>query len=116
MSQSESWRSENFEEQIFFQVNNEIWGSEGFVFPTKACSQEELAPLLGTDPDGGGWELDHNEPPDGEAEGQPDGDSVDHYAEVDMEQQEHRPAKRELMYRKMEFDCSYSEVLHNAGW
>ena len=85
MSQSEFWRSENFEEQIFFQVNNEIWGSEGFVFPTKACSQEELAPLLGTDPDGGGWELDHNEPPDGEAEGQPDGDSVDHYAEVDME-------------------------------
>ena len=75
------------------------------IFPTEACSKEQFAPFLGTDPDGGGGEPDHDEPPDGEAECQPDGDRVDHDAEVDMEQQEHRPAQRELIYWKMEFDC-----------
>ena len=50
-------------------------------------------------------ELDHDEPPDGEAEGEPDGDCVDHYAEVDMELEEDRPAQGELNIRIMEVDC-----------
>ena len=40
--------------------------------------------------------LDHDVPPDGETQGQPDGDSVDHQREVDMEQDHHAPAIAQL--------------------
>ena len=53
---------------------------------TEACSQNNFTSLQGADPDSRGGESDHDEPPDGEAEGQPDGHRVDHYAEVDVEQ------------------------------
>ena len=54
-------------------------------FHTKACSQNKFTSLQGADPDSRGGEPDHDEPPDGETEGQPDGYRVDHYAEVDVE-------------------------------
>ena len=38
-------------------------------------------------------QLDHDQPPDGEGEGEPDGDGVDHHREVGMEQQEDSPPK-----------------------
>ena len=72
---------------------------------TKARHQEKFTSFLGADPDGRGGEPDHDEPPDGEAEGEPDGDCVDHYAEVDMELEEDRPAQGELNIRIMEVDC-----------
>ena len=53
---------------------------------TKARNQNKFTSLQGADPDSSGRESDHDEPPDGEAEGQPDGHRVDHYAEVDVEQ------------------------------
>ena len=40
--------------------------------------------------------LDHDVPPDGETQGQPDGDSVNHQREVDMEQDHHSPAIAQL--------------------
>ena len=36
-------------------------------------------------------ELDHDEPPDGEGESEPDGDGVDHDGEVGMEEHEQAP-------------------------
>ena len=41
-------------------------------------------------------ELDHDEPPDGEGQGEEDGDGVDHHREVDVEQHEDSPTKRHL--------------------
>ena len=41
-------------------------------------------------------ELDHDEPPDGESQGEEDGDSVDHHREVDVEQHKDSPTKRHL--------------------
>ena len=38
-------------------------------------------------------QLDHDQPPDGEGEGEPDGDGVDHHREVGVEQQEDSPPK-----------------------
>ena len=75
------------------------------LFLTKSSSQYKFAPLQGANPDSRGGEPDHDEPPDGEAEGEPDGDCVDHYAEVDMELEEDRPAQGELNIRIMEVDC-----------
>ena len=40
--------------------------------------------------------LDHDVPPDGEAQGQPDGHRVDHQREVDVEQDDHSPAVAQL--------------------
>ena len=40
--------------------------------------------------------LDHDEPPDGEDQGVPDGHGVHDVGEVDMEQQEHGPGVRVL--------------------
>ena len=40
--------------------------------------------------------LDHDVPPDGEGEGEPDGHRVDHDAEVGMEQEENCPVLRKL--------------------
>ena len=36
----------------------------------------------------------HDEPPDGEAEGEPDADGVDHDAEVGVEPDDGRPERR----------------------
>ena len=40
--------------------------------------------------------LDHDVPPDGEAQGQPYGHRVDHQGEVNMEQDHHAPAIAQL--------------------
>ena len=40
---------------------------------------------------------DHDEPPDGQGEGQPDRDCVDHDAEVSVEQEEGCPCKGKLI-------------------
>ena len=40
--------------------------------------------------------LDHDVPPDGETQGQPDGHRVDHQREVDVEQDHHAPTVAEL--------------------
>ena len=40
--------------------------------------------------------LDHDVPPNGKAQGQPDGHCVDHQGEVDMEQDHHAPAIAQL--------------------
>ena len=58
--------------------------------------QDRLAPGDGTEADCYDGELDHDEPPDGKGEGQPDGDSVDHDAEVGVEQEEDCPGMRKL--------------------
>ena len=63
---------------------------------TKSGSQYKFAPLQGANPDSCGGEPDHDEPPDGQTEGQPDGDGVDHDAEVDVEQEEDCPAHGKL--------------------
>ena len=63
---------------------------------TKSSSQYKFAPLQGANPDSRCGEPDHDEPPDCQAEGQPDGHGVDHYAEVDVEQEEDGPAHGEL--------------------
>ena len=47
--------------------------------------------------------LDHDVPPDGETQGQPDGDGVDHQREVDVEEDHHAPTVAKLKYRE-EFD------------
>lgn len=47
--------------------------------------------------------LDHDVPPDGEAQGQPDGHGVDHQGEVDMEQDHHAPAIAQLEISRGEF-------------
>ena len=69
---------------------------------TKSSSQYKFAPLQGANPDSRGGEPDHDEPPDGQAEGQPDGDCVDHYAEIYVEQQEDGPAHGKLKKANME--------------
>ena len=63
---------------------------------TKSSSQYKFAPLQGANPDSRGGEPDHDEPPDGQTEGQPDRHCVDHYAEIDVEQQEDGPAHGKL--------------------
>ena len=68
---------------------------------TKSGSQYKFAPLQGANPDSRGGEPDHDKPPDGEAEGQPDRHRVDHYAEIDVEEEEDGPAHRKLTMRKL---------------
>ena len=55
--------------------------------------EDDLAPGDGAERDGLGGELDHDEPPDGEGEGQPDGHRVDHHAEVAVEEHEDAPGQ-----------------------
>ena len=43
-----------------------------------------------------GGEPDHDEPADGQGEGQPDGNCVDHDAEVGVEEQKGCPSERKL--------------------
>ena len=43
--------------------------------------------------------IDHDEPPDGEGEGEPDGHRVDHQGEVGVEQHEDAPPKGILKFR-----------------
>ena len=47
-----------------------------------------------------GWQVrvDHDEPPDGEGEGEPDGNSVDHQGEVGVEEHEDSPLERILKF------------------
>ena len=66
------------------------------VLLTIAKDQDGLTPGDGADADCKNGELDHDEPPDGQGEGQPDGDSVDHDAEVGVEQEEDCPGVRKL--------------------
>ena len=49
--------------------------------------------------------LDHDVPPDGEAQGQPDGHRVDHQREVDVEQDDHAPAVAQLQSGGGEVSC-----------
>ena len=51
---------------------------------TKSSQKDNPAPGQGTDPDSGGGELDHDEPPNGEGQGEPDGHRVDHDTKVGM--------------------------------
>ena len=69
---------------------------------TKSSSQYKFAPLQGANPDSRGGEPDHDEPPDGQAEGQPDGHGVDHYAKIDVEQEKDGPAQGELQNKHIE--------------
>ena len=59
---------------------------------TIACTEDKLALLHGAELHTLGGELDHDEPPDGEREGQKDGDRVDEVAEVHVELHEVAPA------------------------
>ena len=52
---------------------------------TISTNQNIDAPRYGAEADCQSWELDHDEPADGQGEGQPDGDCVDHDAEVGVE-------------------------------
>ena len=58
--------------------------------------------------------LDHDVPPDGETQGQPDGDGVDHQREVDVEEDHHAPTVAKLKCRE-KFDVlmyHMSYVIH----
>ena len=72
------------------------------LFLTKSSSQYKFAPLQGANPDSRGGEPDHDEPPYCQTESQPDGDGVDHYAEVDVEQEEDGPAHGKLKNKQVE--------------
>ena len=63
------------------------------VVVTVAKGQEDPAVRHGAQGHCHGAELDHDEPPDGKGEGQPDGHRVDHDGEVGVEQQENTPGK-----------------------
>ena len=58
---------------------------------TIANSDDCLASLQGAHTACRGGELGHDQPPDGQGEGQPDGHCVDHDGEVGVEQQEDPP-------------------------
>ena len=64
---------------------------------TRAKDQDQLAPLHGAQVAGKGGELDHQQPPDGQGEGQPGGHSVDQEAEVIVEECKDAPGQRELL-------------------
>ena len=64
---------------------------------TRAKDQDQLAPLNGAQVAGKGGELDHQQPPDGQGEGQPGGHSVDHEAEVIVEECKDASGQRELL-------------------
>ena len=58
---------------------------------TVSKTQDHFTLLDRAQTDGHGGELDHDEPPDGEGEGEPDGHRVDEDAEVHVEQKEVAP-------------------------
>ena len=64
---------------------------------TVSCGEDNLAPGHGAEADRQGGELDHDEPPDGEGEGQPDSHSVDHDGEVGVEEHEDAPGQGVLL-------------------
>ena len=66
---------------------------------TIAKSQDSLASWQCAQPAGNGGELDHQEPPDGKAEGEPDGHGVDHDGEVGVKQEENSPGHGEHLLR-----------------
>ena len=63
---------------------------------TVTKDQDGLAPGDGAQADCQDGELDHDEPPDGKGKGQPDRHSVDHDAEVGVEQKKDCPGIRKL--------------------
>ena len=63
---------------------------------TKAKDEDDLAPAHRAEGGRLGGELDHDEPPDGEREGEPGGHGVDHHCEVGVEHHEDSPNKRIL--------------------
>ena len=63
---------------------------------TVSKDQNSFTSCDGAEADSQSGELDHDEPPDGQGEGQPDGDCVDHDAEVGVEKEKDCPSKREL--------------------
>ena len=63
---------------------------------TVSKTQDHFTLLDRAETDGHGGELDHDEPPDGKGEGEPDGHRVDEDTEVHVEQEEVAPTFREL--------------------
>ena len=60
---------------------------------TKAKDEESLAATEGAEVDCLGGVLDHDEPPDGEGEGEEGGDGVNHHGEAGVEQHEDAPGQ-----------------------
>ena len=67
-----------------------------YLMLTKSSHKNHPTPGQSADSDSGGGEFYHDEPPDGKGKGEPDGDGVDHDAEVGMEQEENCPVLRKL--------------------
>ena len=63
---------------------------------TKTKEEDDLAPCHRAEGGRLGGELDHDEPPDGEGEGEPGGHRVDHHREVGVEHHEDSPSERIL--------------------
>ena len=59
---------------------------------TVTQDDHEVAPLRGAESDGPGVVSDHDEPPDGQHQGVPDGHPVEDQSEVGVEQEEDGPA------------------------
>ena len=66
---------------------------------TIAKSQDILASRQCAQPAGNAGELDHQQPPDGQAEGEPDRHCVDHDGEVGVKQEENSPGHGEHLLR-----------------
>lgn len=64
---------------------------------TVGGDQDHVAPGHGAVDGRQGVELDHDEPPHGQGEGQPDGHGVNHDAEVDVEPDDGRPGPAVLL-------------------
>ena len=63
---------------------------------TVSKSQDNFTLVNGAEGDCHGGELDHDEPPDGQGQGEPDGDGVDVVAEVHVEQHKVAPSLGQL--------------------
>ena len=74
---------------------------------TISKSKKKKDPFDGAEVDCLCGELDHYEPADGQREGEPDGDGVDHDAEVSVEQQKGCPSERKLKFKT--FDLTFSK-------
>ena len=80
-------------------VKRKVMNGKLFVSLTTAKSQDCLASWQCAQTGGNGGEFDHDHPPDGQEEGQPDGHGVDHDGEVCVKQEENSPGKGEFLLR-----------------
>ena len=80
---------------------------------TPAGEEDRLAAWEGAECDGPGGELDHDKPPYGEGESQPDGNGVDPAAEALVEQHETAPTVRILKKIKSDFTINQNFRINN---